>query len=99
MKYTASTLLFLGLISYAEATTSLTQTSSTLKSTVIVDQDEESDDDTLVMWTDDFGGEVDGIVDALTTPEGTCQDRLWMNQAELDWQIDAFSRRCDMKNW
>jgi len=51
------------------------------------------------MWTDDFGGEVDGIVDALTTPEGTCQDRLWMNQAELDWQIDAFSRRCDMKNW
>ena len=97
MKYSAITLLFCGLISQAEASTSLTQNQGQLHSVAIVDQEEDSDDDTLVMWTSEFGGAPDGIIDALTAPEGSCEDRLWMSQAELDWQVDMFSRTFDKK--
>ena len=38
----------------------------------------------------------DGIIDALTSK--SCEDRLWLNQDELDWQMDQFSRHFRIEN-
>ena len=40
-----------------------------------------------------------GIIDALTPAKGNCEERLWMDQNELNWQIDQFSRKFDKKNY
>ena len=39
----------------------------------------------------------DGIIDALTSK--SCEDRLWLSQDEMDWQMDQFSRKFDIKNY
>lgn len=39
----------------------------------------------------------DGIIDALTSK--SCEDRLWLNQDELDWQMDQFSRKFNIDNY
>ena len=40
-----------------------------------------------------------GIIDALTPGKGDCEERLWIDQNELNWQIDQFSRKFDKKNY
>ena len=40
-----------------------------------------------------------GIIDALTPAKGACEERLWMSQDEMDWQMDQFSRKFDIKNY
>ena len=40
-----------------------------------------------------------GVLDALTSKEGQCDERLWMNKDEMDWQMDMFSRNFDLKHW
>ena len=41
----------------------------------------------------------DGIIDALTPAKGACEERLWISQDEMDWQMDQFSRKFDIKNY
>jgi hypothetical protein len=41
----------------------------------------------------------EGIIDALTPQKGACEERLWMNQDELNFQMDKFSRTFDIKNY
>lgn len=41
----------------------------------------------------------DGIIDALTPQKGNCEERLWINQDELEWQMDQFSRKFDIRNY
>jgi hypothetical protein len=40
-----------------------------------------------------------GIIDALTPAKGACEERLWISQDEMDWQMDQFSRKFDIKNY
>ena len=39
----------------------------------------------------------DGIIDALTSK--SCEDRLWLSQDEMDWQMDQFSRKFNIQNY
>jgi hypothetical protein len=41
----------------------------------------------------------EGIIDALTPPYDACEPRLWIDKEELQWQMDQFSRGCDIKNY
>ena len=41
----------------------------------------------------------DGIIDALTPQKGHCEERLWINPDEMEWQMDQFSRKFDIKNY
>lgn len=41
----------------------------------------------------------DGIIDALTPQKGKCEERLWLNADELEWQMDQFSRKFDIQNY
>ena len=41
----------------------------------------------------------DGIIDALTPQKGACEERLWISQDEMEWQMDQFSRKFDIKNY
>ena len=38
-----------------------------------------------------------GIVDAFSGKD--CEPRLWIHKDELDWQMDQFSRKFDIKNY
>mmetsp|Transcript_17297 Transcript_17297/g.26692 ORF Transcript_17297/g.26692 Transcript_17297/m.26692 type:complete len:186 (-) Transcript_17297:59-616(-) len=40
-----------------------------------------------------------GIIDALTPAKGQCEERLWLSQDELDWQMDQFSRHFKVENY
>lgn len=40
-----------------------------------------------------------GIIDALTPQKGACAERLWINNDELEWQMDQFSRKFDIQNY
>ena len=40
-----------------------------------------------------------GIIDALTPQKGACEERLWINKDEMEWQMDQFSRKFDIKNY
>ena len=40
-----------------------------------------------------------GLIDALTPAAGACEERLWISQDEMDWQMDQFSRKFDIKNY
>lgn len=95
MKYFAA-LLLLGLVSEAQATKEVAKQAQRLNVNAFVSESDSSDeDDSLVQWTDEFGTGETGIIDALTPPEGQCEERLWMHPKELDWQIDMFSRTFD----
>ena len=81
MKYIA--LLLLGVVSAAQhQSTSLANLSNQKKlSAIISESDESSDDDAeLVQMKGD-----DGIIDALTPQKGACEERLWINEDELQW--------------
>jgi len=41
----------------------------------------------------------EGIIDALTPPYEACEPRLWIDSEEMEWQMDQFSRGCDIKNY
>lgn len=41
----------------------------------------------------------DGIIDALTPPAGKCEERLWIHKDEMEWQMDQFSRKFNIKNY
>lgn len=41
----------------------------------------------------------DGIIDALTPQKGACEERLWLHPDEMEWQMDQFSRKFDIKNY
>lgn len=89
MKYTAATLLFLGAIKAESQLQRINTQTGTF-----VDEDA-LEDEALVQWTDEFGPGETGIIDALTPPEEACKERLWLDQREIDWQIDMFSRTCE----
>jgi len=93
MKYSTVALLLVGAIQAESVMQRLnTSTGSFVK-------EESVEDDALVQWTDDFGPGETGLIDALTPPEEACKERLWLDQREIDWQIDAFSRTCDKKHF
>ena len=92
-------MLLLGVIKASAPTDNrLTQLSSKTGVSEFADADDsDSNDDTLVMWTEKFGDGDDGVVDALTQPLGNCDERLWMSNDEMAWQNDMFSRTLDRK--
>jgi len=57
------------------------------------------EDQELVQWTDEYGPGEMGIIDALTPSNEICQERLWMDAREMDWQMDQFSRTCETKHY
>jgi hypothetical protein len=40
-----------------------------------------------------------GIIDALTPQTPECEERLWLDQREVAWQMDQFSRNCDLQHY
>ena len=54
---------------------------------------------TATEWTDEWGTGETGIIDKTTAPEEYCEERLWLDQHEIDWQVEMFSRTCDSWYW
>uniref|UniRef100_A0A7S3FUJ0 Uncharacterized protein n=1 Tax=Strombidium rassoulzadegani TaxID=1082188 RepID=A0A7S3FUJ0_9SPIT len=100
MKNAATLMLFLGLISSSQAFTEnnsiLVQTQQKL-ALQNYDMESESEDDLNVQTVEEDGD--DGIVDALAPQPGACEERLWLSQDELDWQMDQFSRKFNLQNY
>jgi len=44
------------------------------------DEDSSDDDSQMVQLKGD-----DGIIDAMTAPKGSCEERLWISEDELGW--------------
>ena len=81
MKYIA--LLLLGVVSATQhQSSSLAHLSSTQKTHAMNSESDESSDDDNEMVQ--IKGD-DGIIDALTPPKGQCEERLWINEDELQW--------------
>lgn len=93
-------MLFLGTISHSEAksTTDLVQVIEANGMTAVVDSESDSDseDESLVGLNNPKDT---GIIDALTPGKGQCTERLWESADEMQWQMDQFSRKFDMKNY
>merc|ERR1719329_625767 len=109
MKYSFAVLLLVGVISTAEARSihqnSLAQQKAHAQALAKV-HESESESDTSSSSSDDEDVQLsaanvydDGIVDALARQKGACEERLWMNQKELRWQMDQFSRHLNVQNY
>jgi hypothetical protein len=59
------------------------------------ESDSDSDSDPELVQIDGDNG----IIDALTPPAGQCEARLWIDEDELNWQMDQFSRKFDITNY
>jgi len=79
MKYI--TLLLLGLVSAkmnrVQESTALAQIKASHKN---AEESESDSDNELVQIKGD-----NGIIDALTPPKGECEERLWIDEDELNW--------------
>merc|ERR1719329_2065742 len=109
MKYSFAVLLLVGVISTAEARSihqnSLAQQKAHAQALAKV-HESEAESDTSSSSSDDEDVQLsaanvydDGIVDALAPQKGACEERLWMNQKELRWQMDQFSRHLNVQNY
>ena len=89
MKYSAVLLLFLGVLSQAEARNNeLVQVIEANGMTAVVDDessgsDSGSDDESSFVQTKVQGD--DGIIDALTPQKPDCDERLWISADEMIW--------------
>ena len=110
MKYSFAVLLLVGVISTTEARSihqnSLAQQKAHSQALVRARQSESESDDSSSSSSDDEDVQLsaknvydDGIVDALAPQKGACEERLWMNQKELRWQMDQFSRHLNVQNY
>jgi hypothetical protein len=95
MKYTIA--LLLGVISSINATENKQLQRLNTNTGTFAEGSE--DEETLVQWTDEFGPGETGIIDALTKQEPHCDERLWLDPREVEWQLDMFSRTCNLQHY
>merc|ERR1711990_356397 len=94
MKYIAA-LLLLGVVSaHQPESTSLAQLSIGEKLAAMDSESDSDSDENMVQLDGD-----DGIIDALTPQKGACEERLWISEDEMQWQMDQFARKFDVKNY